>query len=101
MDQARLRPIGRTNNGSETIKYDALYALNQVADAANLLEISLANAKRILGRDDLPEPFDRSTLPLMQPMRAEADIGLGGSVGEHISIVIDTLEELADELEDE
>ena len=83
------------------IKYDALYALNQVADAANLLEISLANAKRILGRDDLPEPFDRFDIALDAADAAEADIGLGGSVGEHISIVIDTLEELADELEDE
>jgi hypothetical protein len=82
------------------IKYDALYALNQVADAANLLEISLANAKRILGRDDLPEPFDRFDIALDAADAAEADIGLGGSVGEHISIVIDTLEELADELED-
>ena len=82
------------------IKYDALYALNQVADAANLLEISLANAKRILGRDDLPEPFDRFDIALDAADAAEADIGLGGSVGEHISIVIDTLEELAYELED-
>jgi hypothetical protein len=82
------------------IKHDALYALNQVADAANWLEISLANAKRILGRDDLPEPFDRFDIAIDAADAAEADIGLGGSVGEHISIVIDTLEELADELED-
>lgn len=83
------------------IKYDALYALNQVVDAANLLEISLSNAKRILGRDDLPEPFDRFDLAIEAADAAEADIALGGSVGEHISTVVDTLEELANQLEDE
>lgn len=82
------------------IKYDALSALNQVADAANLLEISLRNAKRILGRDDLPEPFDRFDDAIEAADAAEADIGLGGSVGEHISTVIDTLDKLADELEE-
>lgn len=82
-------------------KYDALYALNQVIDAANLLEISLSNAKRLLEREDLPEPHDRFDRAIDAADAAEADISIAGDVGQYISTVVDTLEDLADELEDE
>jgi hypothetical protein len=80
---------------------DALYALNQVIDAANLLEISLSNAKRLLERDDLPEPHDRFDDAVDAADNAEADISIAGDVGQRISVVVDALEELADELPDE
>ena len=77
---------------------DARYALNQVVDAANLLEISLSNAKRILNRVDLPEPHDRFDEAMDAADMAESDISMHGVVGEQITAVVQTLEQLAKEL---
>lgn len=82
----------------KTTSDDAYYALNQVLDAANLLEISLRNAKRILESEDLPEPHDRFDRAADAADTAEADVSMAGDVGLCISTVVDTLEELGEEL---
>ena len=48
---------------------DAYYALNQVIDAANLLEISLSNAKRLLEREEIKAAAAREGIPLATFMR--------------------------------
>ena len=80
---------------------DAYYALNQVIDAANWLEISLSNAKRLLEREDLPGPHERFDLAADAADAAEADLSIAGDVGQRIQLVVDTLEKLGDELPNE
>ena len=77
---------------------DAYYALSQIVDAANWLEISLNNAKRLLEREDLPGPHERFERAADAADAAEADLSIAGDVGQRISTVVDTLEELGDEL---
>ena len=80
---------------------DAYYALNQVIDAANLLEISLRNAKRILESEDLPAPHDRFERAADAADAAEADLSIAGDLGQRISVVVGTLEELGDDLQND
>lgn len=80
---------------------DAYYALNQVIDAANLLEISLSNAKRLLESEGLPGPHERFDLAADAADGVEADLSIAGDVGQRIQLVVDTLEELGDELPNE
>lgn len=80
---------------------DARYALNQVVDAANLLEISLIRAKRLLEREDLPKPYDRFDAAAECAEYAESEIAMAGDVGRCINKVVDTLEELSKELPNE
>ena len=86
---------------TKTTRDDALYALSQVSDAAHLLVISLDKAKRLLEREDLPKPWERFDAAAEAADNASSDIDMCGDVGERIQIVIDTLEELADELPDD
>lgn len=78
---------------------DAIYALSQIANAASLLEISLSNAKRLLEREDLPKPWERFDAAAEAADDAGGDISLAGDAGQRIQIVIDTLEELAEEID--
>ena len=80
---------------------DAYYALSQVIDAADLLEISLRNAKRILESEDLPAPYERFERAADAADAAEADLSIAGDLGQRISVVVDTLEELGDNLQND
>jgi hypothetical protein len=85
----------------KTTSDDARYTVNQLVEAANLLEIQLSNARRLLERTDLPGAFDQLDRAIDAAAEAEADISVSGPCGMLISIVTDMLERLMKELPDE
>ena len=77
---------------------DALDAMNAIITAKNWLEDSLKEARRLLQREDLPEPHMRFDLVADAADAAEAELSATGDVGIYISEVINVLETLVDEL---
>jgi hypothetical protein len=62
----------------KTTSDDARYTVNQLVEAANLLEIQLSNARRLLERTDLPGAFDQLDRAIDAAAEAEADISVSG-----------------------
>lgn len=67
-------------------------------DAVELVEISLRNAKRLLQREDLPEPWERFDKAADAACAAEADLDANGNCGTRIDLVLKALENLGEEL---
>ncbi len=77
---------------------DAIRAINQLKDANEQLINSLRHATLLLERTNLPEPHDRFVSAALSAGAAEIQLGRRGNVGEYIKVVMDALEDLADEL---
>lgn len=79
-------------------KDEVYYTLSQVLDAAQLLETSVQRAKRIFESDDCPAPHERFDGAAEAADWFLGDMSIAGDAGIRLQQVVDTLEELGEEL---